>query len=556
MALAVSAQLPFEAVSAFDECALPPQDISALHFCGSARLPKVRDYAEQLKPNQTAATGAELYAALPELARLKTDPKTRFDMLELLWPTAQYVSGVLARDSLAQSGTGNEAARRSQIVSQSIQKQFLDGYSVCVRDLAAEAKLKPLQIECQLNAVYRALWAAGLLMLRNYQHYAQAPGGVWRRAHTLYRAALERDLERRRAPVAGSERIATPYAQYLRLLCLSAAHPNQLGQNDIATCFAALADWADHVRLVDLRTQHHYCVDPNTDCGAQLAKRFAEPGPWGLDFTALAAGISQNPLDKVQLLGGPGRIAVPGEVSSSLLEHLLGNWTQSKDRDTQRRRTEARADAAAGLTDCHLQLCDGEPFDRYINEHETETAAGAQVSPGFGDLINKLSKPKDLGSHKPRQTLFDAVIQNISDGGCCVFWPGPLPSRVEAGELIGLREPNRRAWQLGLVRWVRKLKTGSELGVLMLADEAEPFGAAASFDMGGQAEFMRAMHLPRPLLDNTPAALLTPAVPFQENSRVTLKRDGQTTPVRLGRCLLATSKIKLFAFDHINPERA
>lgn len=546
----------FDCRVAFDAVGLPPQDISTLTFCQSSKPAKVREFGEGLRLTQTHATAATLYTAVPELARLKTDCKTRFEMLEALWPAVQHVSAALARECLAQIGGLSEAQRKGLIVAQALQKHLLDGYMLVAREMACTSKPKPPQQELLVNAAHRGLGAASLLLLRNYQLYAQAPPGLWRRVHTLWRALRELELDRRHTTLSvGSEKLRSPLEQYLRLLSLASASPNQLTQNEVSATFDALGLWAGSVRLMDAKPQHTFLVDPGSDQGPVLAARAPQSCWLGLDFTLLEAGLNGDERGQMELLNSSGRLSVPPDVSATLLRQLLNAWTQTRARDSERRRVDMEVEVAVGLIDAHLFLCEGEPFEQYIREHDTPHD-GPGVSEGFADLINKLSRPKDVGITKVRQSLFSVTLQNVSNGGCLLYWPGDAPSRIEAGELLALRESGRPRWQVGVVRWLRKLKTGSEMGVQLLGNEMTPYGAAAAFDLGGFSDYTRALHLPRPFLGDASGALLTPAVPFQENTRVRIKRDGRARDVRLSRCLLATGKVKLFAFESINPDQS
>ena len=169
---------------------LPPQDINLLTFCLSKKPGKVAEWADELKLTQTKATSAELYKAVPEIAHLKTDAKSRFEMLEAVWPAVQHVAQELSKDFLNQPLMMPDAAQKAAIVAQALQKHLLDGYTVCVKELVDQKRLKAGQQELLQHAIFRAISCAGLLMLRNYQLYTPVPPGVWLRLHGLWRPSI------------------------------------------------------------------------------------------------------------------------------------------------------------------------------------------------------------------------------------------------------------------------------------------------------------------------------------------------------------------------------
>lgn len=552
----------FEPTLSLAQFKLPPQDINLLSFCESSKLAKVKHWVDELKLTQIKSTGVELYEALPEVVHLKTDAKTRFDMLEAMWPVTQQCLLGLLKDFLQQPLILPEAAQKTALLAQALQKHLLDGYTVVARELVQQKKLKASQQELLLNALHRAVTALSLLMLRAYQLYTAIPPTMWLRAHALYQVAEYYELHVRPAPVT-SNAPQTLTDAYLRLIMLASIRPNQLAQNDIAVAFRALESWARQLRVFPSATADQnnlFLVDLSQDKGPISKSRFdGDPNNrvLELDFRSLVGQLSK-------LTGGKGNsdwlgqtpgIAVPPDMPASLVEHMLNCWSNPTQRHQERKRLEVQADTCIGLIDCHYHLCGNVEFDQFINPRE-DLSGDSFLSGGFDALVASLSGKKDVDQSKTsRQTVFRVVLNNVSAGGYCVHWQGDLPgSRVEAGELMGIREPDRRVWSIGVVRWIRQLKGGSQLGIQLLTNQPVPYGAASVFDMGGYSDYMRAIHIPSPAMANQPPSLLTASVPFQENSRVKLKQEDSVIDVRLTKCIFATGKLKLFSFETLSSE--
>lgn len=553
----------FEPTLSLAQFKLPPQDIDLLSFCESNKLAKVKAWVEDLKLTQIKTTSIELYEALPEIAHLKTDPRARFDLLEALWPVTQQSLLGLLKEFLQQPLILPEPAQKTALLAQALQKHLLDGYTVCAKELVQQPKLKAPQKELLLNALYRALTALSLLMLRAFQLYTAIPQTLWLRAHVLYQVGEFYDLHNRPASLAAGGQSQTLTDAYVRLVMLASIRPNQLAQNDISIAFRALEGWARQVRLFPSATQDQnnlFLVDLHQDRGPIAKNRYdGDPNHrvLELDFQSLVSQISKLSGGKSaqDWLGQTPGAAVPSEMPASLLDHVLGCWGSPVQRNQERRRLEVEADACIGLIDCHFHLCGAVEFDQFINPREN-LDSDSFLTGGFDALVASLSGKKDVDEPKAsRQTVFRVILHNVSAGGYCMFWQGDLPgSRVEAGELIGIREPDRRVWSIGVVRWIRQLKGGSQLGIQLLTNQPVPYGAATVFDMGGYSDYMRAIHIPAPAMANQPPSLLTASVPFQENTRVKLKQEDSVIDVRLSKCVFSTSKFKLFSFETLTSD--
>jgi cyclic-di-GMP-binding protein len=551
----------FEPTLSLAQFKLPPQDINLLSFCESNKLAKVQTWVDNLKVTQIKTTSIELYEALPEIAHLKVDTRTRFDMLEAMWPVTQQCLLGLLKEFLQQPLILPESAQKTALLAQALQKHLLDGYTVCAKELI-QKKLKAPQQQLLLNVLYRALTALSLLMLRAFQLYTAIPQSLWLRAHVLFQVAEFYDLHNRPVPLTTN----TPHTltdTYLRLVMLASIRPNQLAQNDINIVFRALEGWARQVRLFPSATADQnnlFLVDLNQDRGPVAKNRYdgnPDSRVLELDFQSLVSQLNKISGGKntSDWQGQTSAVIAPPEMPASLLEHVLNCWSNSVQRNQERRRLEMEADACIGLIDCHYHLCGNVEFDQFINPRE-ETNNDSFLSGGFDALVASLSGKKDVDEPKTsRQTVFRVVLHNVSAGGYCVFWQGDLAgSRVEAGELIGIREPDRRVWSICVVRWIRQLKGGSQLGIQVLTNQPVPYGAASVFDMGGYSDYMRAIHIPAPAMVNQPPSLLTASVPFQENIRVKLKQEDNVIDVRLGKCVFSTSKFKLFSFETLTNE--
>ncbi len=153
-------------------------------------------------------------------------------------------------------------------------------------------------------------------------------------------------------------------------------------------------------------------------------------------------------------------------------------------------------------------------------------------------------------------TSLRMTTQNISKEGYCFKWEGQQPVKIDAGDVICVREHAKRSWGLGIIRWIRKFKHHSLLGVQLLSNKPTAIAAACHFDDGGYSDFMRAFLLPSSNPHQGPT-LLTSHIVFKEGAKIKLKYDA-TTPLVHGRIAdtqVATGRVKTFTLQIQHDEK-
>jgi cyclic-di-GMP-binding protein len=548
----------FEPTLSLSQLKLPPQDIGVLSFCESNKPLKVRQWADNLKTTQIRATAIELYKAIPEINHLNVDAKSRFEMLEILWPAVQECLQGLVKEFLHQPLVVPDNVQNVALMAQALQKHLAEGYILCVKALVSESKLKPALQDLLLSSIFRALTASGMLLLRSSQLYLASPPQLWQRVHALYQTAEFYQLHHRPLPGDDGRTGRTITHAYAQIVVFSSIRPNQLSQNELFQAYRALEAWVRHVKFLPSVTDNPnnlFIIDLDQDNGAIVKARFDGPPEHRLlelDLNALVSLLSKISGSKSERAAAPVGTGTSLELHPSLLDNILDGWINATQRSNDRKRSDMAAEACFGLIDCHFNLCGGIEFEEFIRPQESNRDESF-LSGGFEALLGSLTKKNEPEAPKPtKQTEFSVTIQNNSAGGYCVSWEGGLPTRVEAGELIGIREQGRRVWSIGIIRWIRQLKNNSLLGIQLLSSQPVPFAASVRYDMGGFSDYMRAIHIPRPIPPNYPPSILTAAVPFQIGSQVRLKQEDTVTDVRLTQSHISNSKLKLFSFNVLN----
>lgn len=530
---------------------LPEQELKKLSFCSSAKATRVADWANLLRPTQFQQTSALLYQALPEVNKLKTSAQNRFEILEVLRPYVQSTILGLSKSFLQQPIALPPEAQKCAIIAQALQKHMIDGYCLVVRESLNIKRLKPTEEKYLATALHRAISGIGLVFIRSYQIYAQAPRGLWLSLHTLFRIADSMELTETRIAdeVQRHVKVSSIQSAYLQTILLASARPHQLNQNDVRAVYDAFAEWAEYVRFdIDLSDDpdNFYYVNLDFDSGPLYkSRRTAEEESdlkIELKLSALVGQLAKQTGDALEDLGA-NALKVPKDINKSVLKHLLSAWGNIAQRKQERRPIQATADVCVGLSDCHMLLCNGLSFEEFLRSANNQNDIPNSASSGF--------TPRDAFSNaddRSDKPLMRVEVQNVSQGGYCLLWKSDTPFKVQSGDIIGVKEFGKRSWIVGVVRWIRQKKQASQLGVQILSDKVLPYGVAQNYDMGGYSDFMRALYIPASHFSDTPESLVTASAPFQPMDRIKILDGDDIFEAKLNEQLFATGSIQQLSF--------
>ena len=542
----------FQPGQLFDQLQLPAQDLSTLSFCNSARTATVEAWTHALPVMRVQQTSGLLYQALPEVNGLKTSVDTRLEMLEILRPFAQQCIQRLSKEFLNQPLILGEQSLKTAIVAQALQNHMINGYLLVIRELTR--KLKPnkgphkkLELAC-----HRAITGAGLLILRSYQLYTQIPPKLWLELHGVYRIAEYYQFTEQSVndDLLVDSPACTLTQAYLRPLLLGCARPNQMRQTEVSAVYESLENWVSMARIHDVNRQKQdnlFLVNLADDCGPLYKSRFTGSHDMELreiDISQLVASLKKH---NEQREAGKELITVSHIVSAALLEHVSRAWSVAQQRAFERHPSKAIIEVCVGLSNLHYQSTNGMPFDDFLGRNEdNEDEAHFDADPWLTDFDTPTTKGTSADAQL--SPIYKIRVVDTSAGGYCLEWRDVIPNQVKAGELIGLRDPGRHRWGMGVVRWIQQQRNATRLGIQLLAPKATPYGAAIQQPTGEYGDYMRVLMLPELKVANQPATLLTASVPFQENHRLSLNHQGELQEAQLTRRLFSTGSVAQFAF--------
>ena len=133
-------------------------------------------------------------------------------------------------------------------------------------------------------------------------------------------------------------------------------------------------------------------------------------------------------------------------------------------------------------------------------------------------------------------------------------WESNVPASLQAGEILGVREQSSHPWSIAVVRWLRQIRNqGTQVGIELLAPSAAPCAVRLIQKVGNSSEYLRGLLLPEISVVNQAATLITPRLPFQTGSRISLLHDGREDQGQLLKKVSATGSISQFELKLQNP---
>jgi cyclic-di-GMP-binding protein len=573
---------------------VPIQDLAQLSFCDGTRDSSVKAWVSSLPMTQTQFVSGLLYQALPDVSRFQTTAANRIHILENLRnSTLQAIEG-LTQNFLNQPLILPEPAVKTATIAQAIQKHMINGYLAAIRDLCLQPNANT---DLLTLAIHRAITSLNLLLLRYYQLYVPISGQLWAELHVLYQVALQlgiSDLE-----VVDDyphlERSNTITLTYVRALLLACARPNQLRQDEILATFEALNELSGLAQLLDPQASNHdnlFAVALNSDRPPLYRSRFtADDSSLLLELNTLAlckklaeVNVSSN-TDSAE--GASLRNEL--RLTSALTLHLIQAWNLLAQRNFERQESRGNLDVTVGLSNIHYHLAGQVSFTQFLTKtlgiqpgdqrdaifqkrgaalkdpNSTSKPTSADPwdnafdivgTPLAGNSIATDSIEFAIKKHQQEDTketnpIYQVPLIDSSPGGYCIEWRDEIPSQVKAGELLGLRDPLRNRWSLGVVRWANQTKGATQLGIQVLAAHANPVGLAMIHKTGNSSEYLRGLEIPPLKAINQAATLITNAVSFREYSKAKIYKrepDHEQGNIQLTRRLFATGAFSQFTY--------
>ncbi len=522
----------------------------------------------------------QLYIALVEFNKVQCNPKDRLQILEELRKSVHVSNRGLEKHFLNKSIILPDKSRKVAQLADTLNKQMAIGYTIAANQLLGLHRLRRPK-DLLATAFHRAITEHSLVLLRNFQLYRDEEPGFWKTIHELFYQALKHKLGREKVmdDIWGSN---TLEQCYLRPMLMYTARPHQLRQHYQAQVFTHLSTWTQKARV---RGDHlEDCVflfSPTRDAPPAYRELCEDSSGWlGIDSQALSTYLEdklQNGHDKKE----------KDDIGIGLLSHLHASWSTMMQRHSVRVERDDELLLSLGLFSTHYFLADALPFSEFMRSQEADDKKTVEVTENLSlrkrfdpnrdgwsqasdvrdrdhkefnpdkvliEAISYENSDQSAGSTQSTQStqayrFYSAKMVNSSDRGYCIEWPLNEPVKLNAGDVIGLREDTEYQWSVGVIRWVKQVDTNSnQLGLEVLSSTADAYAARKVRTGLAVGEHQRALMLPPDRDCGLPQRILVQRSAFDEGDSVELNRPGQTYRIKLQSCLVNTASLGLYEF--------
>ncbi|MDY0249090.1 MAG: molecular chaperone [Pseudomonas sp.] len=555
----------------------PVPELTRLSFCKPTTR-ELKVWIQDLPKANIGEMARLLYQALIELNNFKTAADNRIQLMELLRPEVFFVNAQLEKHFLNNSVMMDERSKKVANLCQALQNHLSVGYKLVIADTFTQrSSILALALQRTMHSLFASL-------VRACQLYYPTPPNLWFELHQVYLLARKHNLHTVAIRDGLLDAIVeqSVEAAYSCALLLSCSRINQMRQSDIAILANVLPSWCHlaAIQNADLASSL-FVVNLHSDAPPRYKALMADANGHtllGFDTQNLAAALvehQQSP-EKNNL---KSKITVPDSLPSTLLAQLCSAWGKIAQRDFQRTNSKGTLEICLGMSAVHYYLANQEPFEDTIKnqqsatvEYKTDNSAAdiwanaldvetiPENNPLLTNFIEYESTTKvDSATEKslsnaektslasyPAYTL---TIVNHSPGGYCLAINDEVPAQLQAGEIIALRETQDKAWVTAVIRWIRQAgSTTTQIGVELIAPNAQPCGLQLLRSGGQPSHFLRALLVPEIPALSRPASVIAPRIPFQEGHKVSINQYGKELRATLTKRSIHTGSISQFEY--------
>lgn len=561
------------------ELKVPEQKTASLSFCDTT--PKAfRTWIEQLPMANIGEVSRQLYHAIIEINQLFLPPQQRMQFLEVVRDRIHFVCNELSRHFLGLAIALPEKQRKIANLTQALQLHLASGYKLCLLEYLDNGGLdkhrRPVAI-----AIHRAISELAATIVRAHQLYCPSPPHSWLECHRLFRFAHRNKLTDQDVDdnTLTHRRTSTVADSYKRILLLGCARPNQLRQAELTQVYELLETWTSHCHCSpDTQGESLFVVNMEKD-HPPIYRSLLDTRPgeesFGFDTRELSGHLADALHQRRNQQGeGNNPLSISPKVSDNLLTHLSQALGILAKRNFNRISSQGTLEICVGLTATHYFVAGNKGFSEFVkgneNDHQddgnlfirnanrkADAWSGAHDAAPGEDRLHSADTPinfrsasgsqNSAGSDRNVPRSHHALLVNTSPGGYCAAWESNVPPSLQAGEILGVREQSSHPWSIAVVRWLRQVRNqGTQIGIELLAPSAAPCAVRLIQKVGNSSEYLRGLLLPEISVVNQAATLITPRLPFQTGSRITLLHDGRDDQGQLLKKVSATGSISQF----------
>lgn len=572
---------------------------------------KIKAWLQELPLGDAGECAKQIFHALRQTNRLDIPAKHRFRLLELV---TQPIEAITANLEKHFSNLNLPIAEKNQKVATlciELYSELALGYKILI-DQTWGKNLNFLNNKTTVSEVYRAMFHLYQILLTSYEIYIDPPPNTWMHIHQLYLYAEDNHLTKvivRDIDPDGPLPRATIGELYTQIILLGLLSPFRLRQSNTKKVVTALAEWSKLCTILPAdafeEKNGHVLIRQNLDYAPGF--HFADATvnhvyTRTLDTTALVEHISDIVMSQPTQVEHNTRIY---DLPANVIKLLILTWSGKSKRLFSRTSKNDELTLSVGINATHFMISTMQKRYPLMAEKGpyadlVKSLVAADQLPDFGELQEKDDFKFDSGTRFDASPVFgisniDSTSTDVWDqdfgskvlgdsynlkiwqqnkgkdpdkpyhpvhcdnvnesaNGYCLFSDlkhESNPTKVQIGELIGIRNDKGRKEEIvdiGIIRRLKSSAKGIELGIQKMAPHADAIAVCPFHKRKTRHKYQRALLLPVMKPINQP---LTVAVPrtFKSGDELLVNKLGFKLKIRLTRLVETTAEFSQFEFD-------
>ena len=576
------------------------------------RPKKIAAWLQELPMGDTGECARRFYHALKEINRLDISGKDRWRILELLTPHILDITASLSRHYANQNLPIAEKDQKVATICMELYSELAIGYKILI-DQVWVKKLNLLNKKSTAGMVYRAMYYLYQILLTAYEIYTDPPLNTWIHIHQLYLYAEDNQITHivpRDIDAKGPIPRINIGDIYIQIILLGLLSPFRLRQTDTKKVVIALRDWSKHCKILPAEQYEektgHVLIKQNSDYAPGyyfVDNTINHVYTRTLDSTSLVDYISD--LIVSQPASFEHNTALY-DLSADVIRLLILTWGGKSKRLFSRTSKDNQLTISVGINATHFMISNMQKLHTILAEKGTyasliQSVAADQV-PDFGELLDKDEFQFDSSAHFDTAPLFgisgiDSASSDVWDddftnkklgynynlklwqqgkaalspgdktfhalhcnninesaNGYCLFGnlkDEPNPTKVQVGELIGIRNDKvkkEKAIDIGIIRRLKSTDKGIEFGIQKIAPSADAVAICLYHQRNIQGKFQRALLIPAIKTRHQPVTLIA-SKSFKVGEDVLINKLGFQTKIQLTKIIETTGEFNQFEFN-------
>ena len=576
------------------------------------RPKQMQAWLSQLPMGDKGASARQIFHALKEINRLDISGRDRWRALELIVGPVTDMTESLEQHFRNQSLPIAEKNLKIADLCIELYRELALGYKILLDQIWTK-KLNILNRNKAVSIVYRAMYYLQKILHASYEIYSDPPPNTWMHIHQLYLYAEDCGITHiKPRDIEGIKPTASITDLYTQVVLLGLISPFRLRQVDTKKICQALDDWSKHCKILSAEEfdekSAHVLIKQNSDHAPGyhfVDKTINHVYTRTLDSSILIDHIKELVVSQPSRVDQNTRIF---DLPADVLKLIIVTWSGKSRRLFSRTSEHSKSTVSVGINATHFmissmqnlhpRLIETSPFadmlktvsqqhhQEYIHlqskeELQFDSEAHFEAAPVFGiagisnaraDVWDYDYNSKTLGDSynlkiwqeskeaaKPATTAYrSAHFENINESanGYCLFSnfeDDPSPTKVQVGELIGLRNDQTgktpELIDVGIIRRMKANDDGVELGIQKLAPKADVVAICLYKNRKfANLKYHRAPLLPALKPIKQPMTIVVGKL-FKSGSELLINKFGFKLHVQLAKMVETTGEFSQFEFN-------